>query len=67
MRASHFFTHIPIEIQAAAMVKYPWTATDKTPTLTGLPPHVTILANFERMIAEMESTKTAILAGVEAE
>ena len=67
LRASHFFTHIPIEIQAAATVTYPWSATDKTPTLTGIPPHVTIQANFERMMAEMESTKNAILAGVEAE
>ena len=65
--ASHFFTHIPIKIQAAATVKYPWSATDKTPTLTDLPPHVTILANFERMMAKMESTKTAILASVEVE
>ena len=67
LRASHFFTHIPINIQAAATVKYPWTLTAATPTLTGLPPHITILANFERMIAEMETTKNSILAGVEAE
>jgi hypothetical protein len=67
LRASHFFTHIPLDIQSAATVKYPWTSTQATPTLTGLPPHITILANFERMIAEMETTKNAILAGVEAE
>ncbi len=48
-------------------MKYPWSATDKNPTLTGLSPQITILANFERMMAEMESTQTAILAGVEAE
>ncbi len=67
MRALHFFTHIPIKIQAAATVKYPWTSTEATPTLTGLPPHITILANFERKMVELESTKSAILAGVEVE
>ena len=67
LRASHFFTHIPIKIQAAATVKYPWNATEVTPPLTGLPPHITILANFERLMAEMKSTKNDILAGVEYE
>ena len=67
LRASHFFTHIPIEIQAAATVKYPWTSTAATPTLTGLPPHITILANFESMRIEMELTKNAIIACVAEE
>ncbi len=48
-------------------MKYPWTATEATPTLTGLPPHITILANFERLIVEMQTTKDAILGGVVTE
>ncbi len=37
------------------------------PTGTSLPLHITILANFQQLIIEMESTKTAILSGVEVE
>jgi len=43
LRASHFFNHIPLWVKNAATVKYPWTKTEATPTLTGLPPHITIL------------------------
>jgi hypothetical protein len=66
LQASHFFQHIPSNIQAAATVKYPWTKTEVTPTLTSLPPHITIMANFEQLRLEMEETKNAILSGVEA-
>jgi hypothetical protein len=67
LQVSHFFTHIPIEIKAAATVKYPWNQTEATSTHTGLPLHITILENFEQLMIEMESTKNAILSGVEAE
>jgi hypothetical protein len=67
LRASHFFTHIPVEMKAAATVKYPWNQTETTPTFTGLPPHITILANFQTLMVEMESTKDAILSGLIAE
>ena len=50
-----------------AMVKYPWTSTEATPTLTGIPLHITILANFEWIMVELESTKSTILAGIKAE
>ncbi len=66
LQASHFFQHILSNIQAAATVKYPWTKTEAIPTLTGLPPHITIMANFEQLKIEMKETKNAILSGVEA-
>jgi hypothetical protein len=66
LQVSYFFTHIPIEIKSAATVKYPWNWTEATPTHTGLSPHITILANFEQLMIEMESTKNPILSGVEA-
>ncbi len=44
-----------------------WTATEVTPTLTGLPPRITILAKFERLMVEMQTTKDAILGGVVTE
>jgi hypothetical protein len=67
LQASHFFTHIPIEIKATAMVKYPWNWIKATPTHNSLPPHITILVNFEQLMIEMESTQNAILSGVELE
>ncbi len=67
LQASHFFQHIPSNIQAAATVKYLRIKTEATPTLTGLPPHITIMANFEQLKIEMEETKNAISSGVEAE
>ena len=54
-------------MKAAATVKYPWNQTETTPTFTGLPPHITILANFQTLMVEMESTKDAILSGLIAE
>ena len=41
--------------------------TEKTPTLTGLPPHITIWAIFEMLRVELEKFKVAILTGVETE
>ena len=67
LRASHFFSHIPSWAKDAVTVKYPWTKTEATPTLTGLPPHITILANFEALRVELVASKVVILTGVEAE
>ncbi len=67
LKALHFFQHIPSNIQDVATVKYPWTKTKATPTLTGLPPHITIMEKFEQLKIEMEKTKNTILSGVEAE
>ena len=67
LQASHFFNNIPNYARDAATVKYPWNKTDATPTLTGLPPHITILANFEQLRLDMAAAREAILNGVEAE
>jgi hypothetical protein len=67
LQALHFFNHIPSNIKAAATVKYPWNKTEVTPTLTSIPPHVTIMDNFEQMLIEMEATKNTILSRVEVE
>jgi hypothetical protein len=67
LQASHSFTHIPVEIKAAATVKYPWNQTEVTLTHTDLPLHITILENFKQLMIKMESTKSAILSVVDAE
>ena len=66
MRALHFFNHI----QSRAKDAVPQTSlgkTEATPTLTGLPPHITILVNYKTLRVELETSKVAILTGVEAE
>jgi hypothetical protein len=67
LQASHFFNHTPLWDKDSITVKYPWTKTEVTPTLTGLPPQIAILANFEMLRVELVASKVAILTGVEAE
>jgi hypothetical protein len=67
LQALHFFNNIPNYARDAATVKYPWSKTAAIPTFTGLPPHITILANFEQLKLEMNATRDIILTGVEAE
>jgi hypothetical protein len=66
LQASHFFNNIRNYAKDAASVKYPWSKTAATPTFTGLPPHITILAIFEQLKLEMKATRDTILTGVEA-
>jgi len=66
LRALHFFNHIPLWAKDAVTIKYPWTKTEAAPTLTGLPPHITILANFEMLRVELVESKVVILTRVEA-
>jgi hypothetical protein len=47
LRASSLFTSIPNEIKEAAVVRYPWNKTKKTPTFSGLPPHVVLMAQMK--------------------
>ena len=71
LRASVFFTNIPDDAKLAVAVKYPWDSTKATPTFTGLPPHVVMMADFEslklKMQAVMENHTAIILDGVKAE
>jgi hypothetical protein len=67
LQALHLFDNIPNYARDAATVKYPWSKTATTPTFTGLPPHITILASFEQLKLEMKATRDTILTGVEAE
>ncbi len=52
--ASIFFTHIPNYAKEAVMVRYPWNKTDSTPSFTGIPPHVGILAQHEGLKLELK-------------
>jgi hypothetical protein len=67
LQASPFFTNIPNYAREAAVVKFPWTKTASTPSFTGLPPHVCILAQLEGVKAEIVKSKDEIIAGVKSD
>jgi hypothetical protein len=67
LQASPFFTNIPNYAREATVVKFPWNKTASTPSFTGLPPHVCILAQLEGLKAALESSKDKIIAGVKSD
>jgi len=67
LQASPFFTHIPNFAREAATVQFPWSKTDCTPSFTGLPPHVSILAQIESLKVALEGAKNSIIGGVKAD
>ena len=48
-------------------VRYPWNKTDSTPSFTGIPPHVGILAQLEGLKLELKMMTETILGGVKAD
>ena len=67
LQASPFFTHIPNYAREAATVRFPWNKTASTPSFTGLPPHVSILAQIESLKVALEEAKDSIIGGVKAD
>lgn len=64
LQASPFFTNLPNYARGAATVRFPWNKTAATPTFTGLPPHVCILAQLEDLKERMERTGDRIISQV---
>jgi hypothetical protein len=64
LQASPFFNAMPNYVKDAAAVKYPWTSTETTPTFTGLPPHVVILATCEELKFELAKAKGEIIQDI---
>ncbi len=67
LQAAPFFMHIPNYAQEAATVRYPWNKTASTPTFTGLPPHVSILAQIESLKVALKVAMESIINGVKAD
>ena len=59
-RASTMFRNIPDNLFKYARVKFPWTQTRYTPLFTGLPPHVLLLADNERIMAKIASIQAGM-------
>jgi hypothetical protein len=64
LRTSHFMTEVmPYAVKVC--VKYPWDKTSDTPEITGIPPDILILAQFESVRGEMEAMKTSMTLNFE--
>ena len=60
LRGAPVFQNITEDMVKMTRVAYPWNSTKDTPTFTGIPPHVTTLAEFERVREELHAFKTSI-------
>jgi len=41
-------------------IAYPWTSTVDTPTFTGIPPHVTLMSEFQKVTHELKTLKSSL-------
>ncbi|KAL3781326.1 hypothetical protein ACHAW5_007180 [Stephanodiscus triporus] len=64
LRTSHFMTEV-MPYADKVCVKYPWDKTSDTPEITGIPPDVLILTQFESVRGEMEAMKKSMTLSFE--
>jgi hypothetical protein len=55
LQVSPFFTNMPNYAKVAATVRFPWNKMASMLSFTGVPPHVSILAQLEGLKAALES------------
>jgi hypothetical protein len=67
LQLSPFFSAMPEYAKNSAVVKFPWEKTASTPNFTGIPPHVTLMAQVEQMKLELAKNRDDILAGFKSE
>ena len=65
LHASSFFKEIPEDVLACTTIKHSWDTTSNAPKLTGMPPHVSIVAKFEELKQTFEEVRKNIKADVE--
>ena len=59
-QASPFFRDIPQVFIDCAKVAYPWNSTEYTPKVTGVPPHVLLMAKMEELMIRFKELRTDI-------
>ena len=59
-RASLIFRDIPDEFVNLARVAYPWDSTVDTPKITGVPPHVLLMAEIEELKIKFDALQVTI-------
>lgn len=60
LRSSAFFKDIPTEFKQLIRTSLPWTKTAYTPKITGIPPHILILAELEMLKRSFSSLRVDI-------
>ena len=60
LRLSPFFKDTPSEFTELSKIPYPWNNTDYTPKITGVPPHVLLMAEMELSKAKFEKLRLDI-------
>jgi hypothetical protein len=63
VRNSLFMTE-EIPHSSFVTVKYPWNSSDDTPEISGLPPDILMLSEFESVRQELNELKTSITSAV---
>ena len=66
LRASNMFRSLPDSLLKHARIAFPWTKTKNTPHFTGIPPHVILMADNERILAELASMRAGMKEDVTA-
>lgn len=64
-KSSTFFRDVPSNILQSAKVCYPWNKSRNAPNITGIPPHVILLAKVEELESKFERFKNELLEGVQ--
>jgi len=59
-RSSAFFRDIPPEIKALAKTALPWNRSEYTPRISGVPPHVLLLAEFKDLKVKFANLREQI-------
>ena len=60
LRSSTFLKCVPDEFLKCVRIAYPWDATKFTPNITGIPPHVTLMDDMERMRRNYDALRAEI-------
>jgi len=63
-KSSSFVKDLTDDIRKYAKVSLPWAKTKNAPYITGIPPHVILLAEIEELHKKYELLKTQILDGI---
>ncbi|EJK63971.1 hypothetical protein THAOC_15345, partial [Thalassiosira oceanica] len=67
LRSAALFRDIPDNIRVLATVRYPWNKTSDTPKITGVPPHVTHLAELHALKEEVTNLREGIMNEIREE
>ena len=57
VRQSPLYQQCKDEWKAIAIVDFPWSAKKKTPSLTGIPPHIVLLSKLQIISENIEDCK----------